>query len=129
MSQRGPTGFTSSLLPSAPSFAAARAKGWAIHATHTRAVGHTDRRESCTRHAARAYHPKNAAGTKNRQERRVVLATVNVRGLPYVIPGIMSSTGEESDERVRAYRKEDDEFRGGGSGPRSRRPTAPGRRG
>ncbi len=59
---------------------------------------------------------KTAAGMKNRQDRRVVPARVNVRGLPYVIPDSMPPTGEESDEQSRAYRKKD-ERRGSGSGP------------
>jgi hypothetical protein len=51
---------------------------------------------------------KTAAGKKNRYDRRVVPAMVNVRGLPYVIWDSMPPTGEESDEQTRAYRKKDE---------------------
>jgi hypothetical protein len=37
--------------------------------------------------------PKTAAGTKYGKERRAMLDTVNVCGLPYVIPDSMSPTG------------------------------------
>ena len=45
---------------------------------------------------------------KNLEDRRVVPAMVNVRGLPYVIPYSMPPAGEESDEQTRAYRKKDE---------------------
>jgi predicted AlkP superfamily phosphohydrolase/phosphomutase len=43
---------------------------------------------------------------KNRQDRCVVSAMVNVRGIPYVISDSMPPTSEQSDEQTRAYRKD-----------------------
>jgi hypothetical protein len=47
-----------------------------------------------------------SAGMRNRKDRRVVPAVVNVRGLPYVIRDSMPPTGKESDEQTRANRKD-----------------------
>jgi hypothetical protein len=64
---------------------------------------------------------KAAAGMKDRQQdRRVMPAMVNVRGLPCVIPDNMLSAGQESDEQTRAYQKRDESW-GSGSNPWSRR--------